>query len=42
MWKRRQVPKSPNEGPNTLRTRIALVGMFDAANKGVGGREMRK
>lgn len=42
MRKRRQVSKSLNEGPNTVRTRIALVGMFHAASKGVGGREMRK
>ena len=39
MWKRKQVSKSPNSGPNLFRTRTALVGMFEAASKGGGGRE---
>lgn len=42
MWKRKQVPKSPNSEPNLFRTRTALVGMFEAASKGGGGRESKE
>lgn len=39
METRKQGSKSPKEGPNTFRTRTALVGMGAAANNHVGERQ---